>query len=44
MVRKLSFRITDLVIRCPHCKRLFRVAVALLEKQKEEPVEPEVVE
>jgi len=44
MVRKLSFRITDLVIRCPHCKRLFRVAVALVEKQKEEPVEPEVVE
>ena len=44
MVKKVSFRITDLVIRCPHCKKLFRVAVALVEKQKEEPVEPEVIE
>ena len=44
MVKKIAFRITDIVIRCPHCKRLFRIAVALVEKQKEEPVEPEVVE
>jgi len=44
LVKKISFRITDLVIRCPHCKKLFRVAVALVEKEKDEPVEPEVVE
>ena len=44
MVKKVSFRITDLVIRCPHCKKHFRVAVALVEKQKEEPIEPEVIE
>ncbi|GEM_PF-6401698 len=44
MVRKVTFRITSLVVRCPHCKRLFRVAVALVEKEKEEPVEPEVTE
>jgi len=44
VVKRVSFRITDLVIRCPHCKKLFRVAVALVEKEKEEPVEPEVIE
>jgi len=44
MAKKIAFRITDLVIRCPHCKKLFRVAVALVEKEKREPVEPEVVE
>jgi len=44
MARKVSFRITNLVIRCPHCKKLFRVAVALVEKEKDEPIEPEVIE
>ena len=44
MVKRISFRITNLVIRCPYCKRTFRLAVALVEKEKEEPVEPEVIE
>ena len=44
MVKKIAFRITRLVVRCPHCKKLFRVAVALVEEEKKEPVEPEVVE
>ena len=44
MGKKISFRITNLVIRCPHCKRLFRIAVALVEKEKEEPVGSEVIE
>ena len=44
MPKKVTFRITDVVIRCPHCKKLFRLAIALVEKQKEEPIEPEVVE
>jgi len=44
MTKKVSFRITNLVIRCPHCKKLLRVAIALVEKEKEEPIEPEVIE
>ena len=44
MVKKITFRITDIVIRCPHCKKTFRIAIGLVEKQKEEPVEPEVIE
>ena len=44
MAKKIAFRITNIVIRCPHCKKLFRLAVALVEKEKEEPIEPEVIE
>ena len=42
MVRKLSFRITDIVIRCPNCKKTFRIAVALVEKKRREPIEPKI--
>ena len=42
--KKITFRITDIVIRCPYCKKTFRIAVALVEKEKEEPIEPEVAE
>jgi len=44
MARKLSFRITDIVIRCPHCKKTFRLAVALVEKEHGEKIVPEVEE
>jgi len=41
-VKRLSFRITDIVIRCPHCGRVFRLAVALVETEKRPRIEPEI--
>ena len=38
-VRKISFRVTNLVIRCPHCGKLLRICVGLLEKRPREKVE-----
>jgi len=34
MARKITYRVTDIVIRCPHCKKVFRLAVALVEKKR----------
>ena len=34
MPKKLTFRITDIVIRCPYCKKTFRLAVALVRREK----------
>jgi len=43
MVKKITFRITDLVIRCPYCKKTIRIAIGLVEKKKKEKIEIEGV-
>jgi len=35
-VSKLTFRKTNLVIRCPHCRKTLRLVKALVEKEEEE--------
>jgi len=36
IVRKIAVRKTPLVIRCPNCGHLFRVWIALEEKEEDE--------
>ena len=38
----MRFRVTDIVVRCPHCGRCFRLAVALLDKKRREKIKTEV--
>jgi len=35
LVKKLTLRKTNLVVRCPHCKKNFRLVIALLEEEGE---------
>jgi len=42
MVKKISFRITDIVIRCPHCGKRFRIAIGLVEKEYKEKIVPKI--
>jgi len=42
MVKRISFRITDIVIRCPHCNKLFRIAIGLVEKEYKKKIVPEI--
>ena len=34
--KKVCYRETPLVIRCPHCGKTLRIRIALVEKEREE--------